>query len=443
MLRQIEKTADKYNMLAGCETLVAAVSGGADSMCMLFLLSKLCKKKHIRLVCAHFDHELRGEDSDSDRIYVKQYCEKNNIEVVIGSGDVKKYALDNKMSIELAARELRYRFLYSVADKYEKSLIATAHTANDNAETVLFNLSRGTSLKGLCGIPPVRDRIIRPVIEFKRQDTEKCCIDNEIHFVTDKTNYDTVYSRNKIRIEVLPVLESVNAGALDNICRMTDLLRRDSEYIQKEAQKFYEKVKFENYLLLSLLKYADSAILSRIVILFLKENYSGEYDGRLIDSAEILIRNGNTGSKLQISGNTFFIIEYDKLYIKNIENKYDVPDSVSIDAPGVYRIGNYLITISENIGEKKNNIDSNSLKFPAVLCTPRQGDIFELPKVGHKLLRRILTDKKIPRDLRTTLPVVKYNDEIVWVKDIGVSAKFKPNLNTKQIYNIAVKETEK
>lgn len=203
MTELVKKTIKKYSMINKGERIIVALSGGKDSMALLDILKKLENELEISVSCAHFNHCIRGEESDRDEAFVRKYCEKNNIELFCRRGDVLKFAKEKHLGTELAARELRYEFLSSLGcDK-----IATAHTAGDNAETMLFNLARGTSLKGMCGIPPVRDKFIRPIICLKSTETEEYCKRNSIPFVTDSTNSSDEYTRNFIRHNIIPELK--------------------------------------------------------------------------------------------------------------------------------------------------------------------------------------------------------------------------------------------
>jgi len=440
--RTINNTIKKYGMLENCKTVIAAVSGGSDSMCMLFLMEKLCREHNINLVCAHFNHQLRGEDSDADEKYVSDYCEKNGIEFVCGSANVKEYANNNSISIELAAREKRYSFLFALASKYESAKIATAHTKNDNAETVIFNICRGASIKGLCGIPPVRDNIIRPIIELSREDTENCCRENGIDFVTDKTNFETDYSRNNIRLNIIPRLTDINSSAVDNIFRMSELLRYDSTFIDDKALECYKIVKSSNSLSIPLLNSQEDAILSRIVLLFLKDNYNGEYDNKLISDAVSLIKNGHTGSKTQISGDLFFIVNYDKFEISRVTDTPNELFSIDIPDEGVYSFNGkeYEIKYSDKMANKLYSIDAEKLAFPFILNTAKQGDLYYIPNVGRKPVNRLFTDRKIPKSDRPFLPVLRKESEIVWIEKIGASQNYKTDKKTKKYIIITPKE---
>ena len=225
MLDKALSAVEKYNMLSPGAAVIAAVSGGADSMAMLLFLMKISERYSLSLTVAHVNHGLRGEEARRDEEYVRSFCEKNSLRFEVLHADVATLAKQSGETCEECGRRVRYEFFESI-DKNAK--IATAHTASDNAETMLFNLARGSSLKGLCGIPPVRGNIIRPLIFCTREDIEVFCRENSLDFVTDSTNLTLDYSRNKIRHIAVPALKEINSAFEENashFLRMQHLMR--------------------------------------------------------------------------------------------------------------------------------------------------------------------------------------------------------------------------
>lgn len=217
--------------------ILCAVSGGADSMCMLTLLRE--RGSH-PIAVAHFEHGIRGEESLRDCAFVEEYCRERGIACFIGHADVPAYAREKGLGIEEAARELRYDFLEKTAEAEGYDWIATAHNADDNAETVLFNLARGTGLNGLCGIPPRRGKIIRPLLRLTRTEIEEILAARGTAYVEDSTNENDLYSRNRIRHTVIPELRRINPAFSEAVARTGVLLRRDGEYLEKLADDFVE-----------------------------------------------------------------------------------------------------------------------------------------------------------------------------------------------------------
>ena len=236
---------EKYDMFPRAGHILCAVSGGKDSMYLLERLRALAPVYGFELSCAHFDHCLRGAESDRDREFVVAYCKAHEIPCYVGFGDVLSFAAQKGLGTEEAARFLRYAFLEKTADEIGANRIATAHTADDNAETLLLNLVRGSGLKGLCGIPPVRGRIIRPLLETSACEVLRELTEKGIPHVEDSTNDSDDYTRNSLRHRVIPELRSLNYGFDANLLRCQGLLREDEDYLSMLASDFY-KSHFEN-----------------------------------------------------------------------------------------------------------------------------------------------------------------------------------------------------
>ena len=221
-------------LLPASGTVLCAVSGGADSVYLLHRLVELGR----RVECAHFNPCLRGAEADRDEDFVRALCEGLGVRCHFGRGDVAAYAASEGLGTEEAARRLRYAFLDRVADETGAAAIATAHTADDNAETMLLNLARGAGLKGLCGIPERRGRIIRPILDTTRREIEAWLAERGIAHVEDSTNLLDEYSRNRLRHHAVPALASVNPGFVRAASRTARLLRRDEEFLCALAQDF-------------------------------------------------------------------------------------------------------------------------------------------------------------------------------------------------------------
>ncbi len=243
----IDKTADfcsRYNMLPKGGRVLCAVSGGKDSMALLHILMRLQQKFGFDLAVCHFDHQLRGAQSDRDRQFVADYCGERNLPCHVGAGDVRALGKEKGLGIEEAAREARYAFLHKCCESelqnYPEVRVATAHTADDNAETLLFNLARGTGLRGLGGILPVRDEYIRPLLEITTAEILEYIKSEHIPFVEDGSNAGDDYSRNRLRHHVLPRLRQENSGFDGNVIRTISSLREDEDFLLSLAVQFVE-----------------------------------------------------------------------------------------------------------------------------------------------------------------------------------------------------------
>ena len=228
-----EPVLDRSLLPAGC-TVLCAVSGGADSVCLLDLVRRL---GDVTVLCAHFDHGIRGAESARDAAFVEALCKEWGVPFFPGRGDVPAYAAANGLSIETAAREMRYAFLERTAKEQGADVIATAHNLNDNAETILFRMARGTGLRGLTGIPAQRGRIVRPLLQTPRRDIEEYLTARGIPHVEDSTNAETDAARNRIRLDVLPRLESIHPGAAAGIARMSETLAEDEAFLASLAEE--------------------------------------------------------------------------------------------------------------------------------------------------------------------------------------------------------------
>ena len=214
--------------------ILCAVSGGVDSM---YLLCRLRELGFI-VAAAHYHHGLRGAEADRDETFVRSFCEEQSIPCCTERGDAAAFARENRMGIEEAARILRYGFLERAADQMDAAVIATAHTADDNAETILLHLARGAGLRGLCGIPPVRGRIVRPMLDVTREEAEAYLQARGIPHVEDSTNAGDGYARNRIRHTVIPSLRTENPRLAETLSRTARLLREDESYLAERAETF-------------------------------------------------------------------------------------------------------------------------------------------------------------------------------------------------------------
>lgn len=244
MLEQkVLNTIKKNDLIKNGNTIVIGVSGGPDSMTLLNILISLREKQNYNLVVAHINHGLRKEANDETK-YVEEFCNKNNIKCYIKLMNVEDFAKKERIGIEEAGRRIRYNFFEEIAKKEKAQKIATAHTANDNAETVIMNIIRGTGTSGLKGIDIKRDnRYIRPLLEITRKEIEDYCILKNLNPKEDKSNNENIYTRNKVRNELIPYIEkNFNPNLIKCINRMSELAHIENEYIQRQVEEKYKKL---------------------------------------------------------------------------------------------------------------------------------------------------------------------------------------------------------
>ena len=266
---KVLNTIKKYNLIEDGDKVIVGVSGGPDSISLLDILNKFCKNKilNFEIIVCHINHKIREEAYD-DELYVKNYCEINNIKFYSKRIDVIKYANNNKMGLEEAGRFFRYSFFDEILEKENANKIAIAHNKNDKAETIIMNIIRGSGISGLKGIEPIRDgKYIRPIIECERVEIEKYAEDNNLNPRIDKTNFENDCTRNKIRNVVLPYIKKeFNSNIIETISRLSEVAVETDEFIQKQVIDNYDEIKMEEEskeIVLNLKKFNTKDILIR------------------------------------------------------------------------------------------------------------------------------------------------------------------------------------
>ena len=308
----------QYDMLGDCKRVTVAVSGGADSVALLHSLKMLQEELGIELSACHINHNLRGEESDGDENYVRELCRELDVPLRVFSVDVSG-SVAKHHSTEERARELRYEAFAKMSAELG-SKVATAHNACDNTETVLLNLLRGTGLKGLCGIPPVRDYLIRPLILCTRDEIEEYCGENGLKYVTDSTNASTAYTRNKIRLELMPKLLEINPSLYEGVGRMTFALGEDSRFLEDMARAARDEARAgEGVYSTEKLSALPDPILHRVISLMLREKGTEPTSLRIMGFYEII--KGGAG-KINIEKNKFAVVKKGMAEVQVIPQNY-------------------------------------------------------------------------------------------------------------------------
>ena len=421
------KVVKDNNMLDSAEEIVVGFSGGADSVCLLHLLHSYKLEFNYTLKAVHVNHGIRGDEADSDAAFAEDFCKSYGIPFELVKVDCNSAAKASKESIEECGRRLRYESFSKACG--ENSKIATAHNANDNAETIIFNITRGSTVKGLCGIPFVRDNIIRPILLCSRNEIEGYCNENSLTYVTDSTNESLKYTRNKIRHQVLPVLESINPSYLDafsslsaNAKSTVDCISNSVECLLKEcAVKPYE---YDRNVLLK----ADRALVSELLHseFFAFSGISAE--GKKINDLIYVLKNGG---RYQIYGGYFAEAKKDcfRLY-KSVCN---ATEEINIDAlPFKYLFGDFSVEL-ENFSDNSkiihqintaDVIDCNLLCGRLVLRSRRAGDSFTFAKRNvTKSLKKLFNEENVPIEKRDSMPVLADEQGVVWVQGVGVTKR--------------------
>ena len=437
-------------MLNRGDFVAVGVSGGADSVALLSLLCSLRHQLGLTLVACHINHNLRGEESMRDETFVRTLCEKLEVECLVCSVDVAHMAETQGRSVEESARQVRYCFFAQTAG--EKGKIATAHTAADNTETVLLNLARGSGLRGLCGIPPVRDNIIRPLWGCTREQTEAWCRQNGLDWVEDSSNAADDYTRNRLRHHVVPVLRGQNNSLDHTVAETSARLRRDADYLDRLAQEAEEKLVTENGRmdrkgLLGLPAPLRDRILLKMI---------GEYTQPSARMLELCLRLAEQGSgSIQLAEQGFFAADehhvWTELHTKpqGLEQQAEIP-LMKIGERRQIQLGNRTVELqltqnqlsSENVYNfsLKNQLCYDTIQDTLVLRSRRTGDRIRLPyRNVSKTLKKLFCEEKIPLHRRDTLLVLTDGGEkVLWAEEIGFSADFQPGPESKTILKLTI-----
>lgn len=401
MLNKLLKQIKQYDMVCKGDHVICAVSGGADSVALLFGMYLLREKLGITLSAAHFNHHLRGAESDRDEQFVREFCHRYDISLEVGSAQVTA----GKKGLEAAAREARYAFFATLSGK-----IATAHTADDNAETVLMHLVRGTGLRGLGGISPVNGNIIRPMLTATRQEVLAFLQEYCLTFVEDSSNAGDDFLRNRLRHRVMPLLKEENPQLAENLSHMAMELRGDADALECAGE----------LPLVTELKAMSAPLRSRAVSRFLKENGVSEPERNHIHGVEALIFSEKPSARANLPGGVTVAREYDRLVILEQKN---APEAITIAVGDVLELPQWGIRIScapaQEIINTKDIFTVNAAGN--ITLRPRQaGDSIRL-NVGTCTLKKLFIDRKIPAYQRPHIPVLADEQGVLAVGGVGAN----------------------
>ena len=440
--------AAEHAMFCGCRRIFVGFSGGADSCCLLSVLDSLKVDYGFEITAVHINHGIRGNEARRDAEFCRSFCEKSGIDFRLFEVNVPAVCSKTGESSEECARRLRYEIFSSLCD--DNSRIATAHNANDNAETVIFNISRGSSLKGACGIPAVRENIIRPILTCTRDMTEGYCREVGIEFVTDSTNLTDEYSRNKIRHNVLPVLESINTAAVTNIMHFSQTVSEDSAYLEAVAEKTYKDI-FRNFSCdADELKNLHISVKNRVVSSAIFDFCGKICDFSKLEAVGALIENGG---RIQLFGNIFAenVGGIFRIFENSPHNNECGEKSVSLDGfPvnfGEYRINaepytNCSKNISNNVLD--NLVDCDRIIGGLYVRARRAGDEFTLGRRNvTKSVKKLFNELNVPLEERDRLPLLCDDIGIVWIAGIGTSRRCRADKKSTNIYLVGGEKYDK
>ena len=418
---QVWAYCEQWEMLPRGALVLCAVSGGRDSMAMLHLLWTMSREGGFSVAAAHFNHHLRPA-ADRDEAFVRNYCRELGIPCYAGGGDIAAAAKQTGRSLEDAARQARYAFLEDTAERSGAERIATAHHRQDNAETILLNLTRGTGLQGLTGIPPVRGQIVRPLLEVDRKDIDRYIKENNIPYVEDETNADPAYARrNRLRLEVLPLLEEIAPGCTGRMTRTAALLREENSHLQEEAAALLppDQGEHESSIPVNLLKKQDEAVARRLVRLMASRL------GRELTAGqtEAVLRLGSGGCQ-DLGGGIFAVRKAHRLIISR---KKELPLGRELRM-GKQRWGDYAVELAEKTGSagKYTAVMAAKAVTGPLTIAAWDGTGRLAVENGSRTIKRLFADRGIPVERRGEYPALYLDGRIIAVPGVAVDRRFAP-----------------
>lgn len=447
LLEKVEKYCITNKLIEKGDRIVVGVSGGPDSLCLLSLLNSLKDKYELRLIVVHINHSLR-EEADFEENYVKEIATKLNLNFFSKKVDINMLSKERKCSTEEVARNVRYEFFREVLEKTNSNKIAVAHNKNDNAETVLMNIIRGSGNTGVRGIDNKNNDIIRPLICIVRDEIEKYCEEKSLTTMIDKTNFETVYTRNKVRNLVIPMLKEINPDIIESLNRFSEIVRDEEEFIEDYAEEVYNKIVIHNedelYIekdeFLKLKVGLKRRILRMAIYEFNKSLKDVSF--KTVNNAIDEIEHSQNGNIIKIVPGVKIFAQYNKL--KFIKEKIEIEDYIyELNIPGrVYlKEINKWITVevknAEDVGitEKNPNIhffDIAKTGKKLYVRNRKNGDYFYPTGMeGKKKLKDFFSDLKLEK--RDEIPIVTNGEEIVWVVGLRSSKKFLKDKSTKEV----------
>ena len=426
MEKIIKSFLEEYNLLNPDKTYLVAFSGGYDSMCLLDILKKIAKNK---IVAIHLNHNWRGNESDLEEENCKDFCFSIGVEFY--SEKLNK----DCPHTETYAREARYKFFETCAKKFHTDVIFTAHNKNDNAETLVYRITKGTGVAGLQGIAQNRDIYYRPLLNIDRKTIEKYCSDNNLAPNNDSSNKNTKYKRNFIRCEVFPQLEKINNDVVDKIHSLSQVAREETQIVEEYIDYILNKISKDNKIKTKEFIKLSKPVQNRIIYnIFIKNNL--DYDReKILNIIEFIKENLNSKSGKTCSLTTDLWIFVSEKYIEIINKNNGKFDEISIKNTGNFETDNYIFSIKK-FNEKFDKFPKDSeniayvnlekVEFPFTLRTRQNGDIIRpLGSSGTQKLKKYLNNKKIPNHEKDNLLLLAKDNEIFWCAGFGISDKIK------------------
>ena len=449
LLEKGEKYCITNKLIEKGDRIVVGVSGGPDSLCLLSLLNSLKDKYELELIVVHINHSLR-EEADFEENYVKEMATKLNLKFFSKKVDINMLSKEKKCSTEEVARNVRYEFFREILVKTNANKIAVAHNKNDNAETVLMNIIRGSGNDGVSGIDNKKNEIIRPLICISRAEIEEYCNEKLLIPMIDKTNFETVYTRNKVRNLVIPMLKEINPDVIESLNRFSEIVRDEEEFIEEYVENIYSKIaKYDNkelYIEKNEFLKLKVGIKRRILRMAIYEfkNSLKDVSFKTINNAINEIEHSQNGNLIKIVPGVRILVEYNKL--KFVKGNIEIKDYIyELNIPGrVYlkEIDKWITAEVKNaedvaMTEKNPNIhffDIAKTGKKLYVRNRKNGDYFYPTGMdGKRKIKDFFSDLKLERKERDEIPIITNGEEIVWIVGLRSSKKFLKDKSTKEV----------
>lgn len=474
---RVRETIEEHHMLETGDRVIAALSGGADSVCLLSILTRLRESLGIRLRAVHIHHGLRGDEADRDGRFAAQICRELSVPFSLIKADVKGLAAREGLSQEEAGRILRYECFHEQGKKWENEAsegteepgkraavkIAVAHHSNDQAETILHNLFRGSGLGGLKGIPYVRGNVIRPLLDVSREDIVAYLMERGLSWVEDSTNHTDHYTRNRIRLEILPAVEEkVNPGAGANVLRMGKLAGMADAYLKEQSAEWIKKWTWQTpedrtgckigqaadakasrahcvFLPEAAFRAAAPVLQLYVVMELLKHLAGSAKDLGLIhaEAAQALF-DRQPGRRIELPYGLGAVREYGGILLGRQTAIFGLALDPSPVLSPVFTVFPYKkgAPIPKNMYTKW--FDCDKIKGTPVIRTRQPGDYLALSEGVHKPLRRYMIDEKIPSGLRDRIPLLADGSHVMWVIGYRISSDYKISALTERVFQAEI-----
>jgi tRNA(Ile)-lysidine synthase len=454
MIEKVRRYISENSLIDPGDSIVVSLSGGPDSVALLHILHEIRDELGIELWAFHLNHMLRGAESDSDEIFCEKLCEDMGIELFSFRDDIAGRSADEKISVEAAGREKRYAMLREICSGRQINKIATAHNLNDNAESILMNIIRGTGMNGLCGIRPKRGNIIRPMLCVRKTEILGYLAEKNIAYVTDSTNMETDYPRNYIRHEIIPRIEDkFKTDLAGNVTRMAQILSDDNEYINDTAVVVYsENAKNEGHKILLdrlFIQNIKPTLQKRILLKAIEELKGNIKDIEEVHVCGIIgLLDKRSGSRIDLPGCLEAGIDFNRLYIK--DTRYDTAPAIEAEIAVRYGEKQYFsgYLFSMHICElctdvnkkfKKNDsrifVDRDKIGSGQLMLRHRQEKDTFAPYGRNvtKKLKKYFIEEKIPAEDRCKAVLLASGSDVVWIAGRDLSDRYKIDENTKNI----------